>query len=149
MPPDLQKFVLCIEDEEVILQIFQNVFDGQEYVLLDTARTVKEALDKLNVCVYDFILLDMQLDGMRHAGMEILRALARLKIKMREEGQKAMDSRITIMSGSVSMDAIMEECNALGVLSFIDKPVAFTSAYLLGILQQLGLPILPRKTAEP
>ncbi len=147
MPFRTQKVVLLVEDESIITHIFDRVFAEQDYVLLDTTTTVKTALDKIAFMVYDYIFLDMNLDGVRYAGMEVLRALARLKLKMRDEGQKTMDSRVIIMSGSVSLDDIMMEANALGVLSFIDKPTNFTEAYILGIAQQLGIPLLPRKTS--
>ncbi len=148
MPFSTQRFVLLVEDELIVTHIFERVFENQSYALLDTATTREAALAKIQFAVYDFIFLDMALDRVRYAGMEVLRALARLKIKLREQGQKTLDSRVVIMSGSVSLDDIMLEANALGVLHFIDKPVNFTEAYILDIVQQLGLPLLPRKTAE-
>ncbi len=148
MPFLIQKFVLLVEDEEIVTHIFERVFSDQSCALLDTTTSVKTALEKIAFVVYDYIFLDMSLDGVRYAGMEVLRSLARLKIKLREEGQKTMDSRVIIMSGSVSLDDIMAESNALGVLHFIDKPTNFTEEYILGIVQQLGLPLLPRRTAE-
>ncbi len=143
MPFSTQRFVLLVEDELIVTHIFERVFENQSYALLDTATTREAALAKIQFAVYDFIFLDMALDGVRYAGMEILRALARLKIKLRKQGQKTLDSRVIIMSGSVSLDDIMLE-----VLSFIDKPTNFTEAYILNIVQQLGLPLLPRKTKE-
>ncbi len=146
MPFLIQKFVLLVEDEEIVTHIFERVFSDQSCALLDTTTSVKTALEKIAFVVYDYIFLDMSLDGVRYAGMEVLRSLARLKIKLRDEGQKTMDSRVIIMSGSVSLDDIMMEANALGVLSFIDKPTNFSEDYILGIVQQLGLPLLPRRT---
>ncbi len=143
-----QRLCLLVEDEEIITHIFERVFSDQDYALLDTSASVKNALDKIAFMVYDYIFLDMNLESVRYAGMDVLRALAKLKIKLREEGQKTMDSRVIIMSGSVSLDDIMAESNALGVLHFIDKPTNFTEEYILGIVQQLGLPLLPRRTAE-
>ncbi len=148
MPFKTQKLVLLCEDEEIITHIFERVFANQDYALLDTTASVKKALEKIAFMVYDYVFLDMNLDGVRYAGMEVLRALAKLKIKLRDEGQQTMDSRVIIMSGSVSLDDIMAESNALGVLHFIDKPTNFTEEYILGIVQQLGLPLLPRRTAE-
>ncbi len=148
MPFKTQRWCLLVEDEQIITHIFERVFADQDYALLDTAATVGTALDKIAFMVYDYIFLDMNLESVRYAGMEVLRALARLHIKLREQGQKTLDSRVVIMSGSVSLDDIMAESNALGVLHFIDKPVNFTEDYILSIVQQLGLPLLPRRTAE-
>ncbi len=148
MPFKDKRMVLLLEDEEIIISTFARVFEDQDCAFLDSAATVKDALDKIATIVYDFIFLDLAIDGVRYAGMEVLRALARLKIKLRDEGQKTMDSRVVIMSGSVSLDDIMLEANALGVLHFIDKPTNFSQAYVLDIMQQLGLPLLPRKTAK-
>ncbi len=148
MPFKDKRMILLLEDEEIIISTFERVFENQDCAFLDSAVTIKEALDKIATLVYDYVFLDMAIDGVRYAGMEVLRALARLKIKLRDEGQKTMDSRVIIMSGSVSLDDIMLEANALGVLHFIDKPTNFSEAYILGIVQQLGLPLMPRKTAE-
>ncbi len=148
MPFETQRFCLLVEDELVITQTFQRVFENQTYALLDTATTVKEALDKVKFCVYDFVFLDMKLDGHSYAGMDVLRHLNRIVIKVRSEGRTAMDSMVVIMSSSVSLQDIMMEANALGVLCFLNKPVVFSDEYLLRIVQRLGLPLLPRATKD-
>ena len=144
-----QKFVLLVEDDQIITQIFERVFENQGCARLDTASTIREALDKILFCVYDFVFLDMKIDGSNYAGMEVLRMLNRIMIKVRSENRSAMDSLVVIMSSSISLQDIMMEANALGVLSFVNKPVHFTEEYLLRIVQRLGLPLLPRRTVEP
>lgn len=144
MPFSTQKFVLVIEDEEIITQTFERVFEGQSYALLDIARTAKEAIEKLKFMVYDVIFLDMKLDGNTYAGMEILRFLNRQLIKLRSEGQKTLESTVVIMSASVSLQDIMLEANALDTYHFINKPTDFSEAYLLKVVRHFGLPILPK-----
>ncbi len=143
-----QKLCLLLEDEQIVIHIFNRVFANQSYALLDVATTVKEALAKINFMVYDYLYLDMNIDGVRYAGMEVLRELGRLKIKQRAAGDQSLDSRVIIMSGSVPMDEIWTEANALGAFLFLNKPVNFTEEYILRIAQQWGLPLLPRKSAE-
>jgi CheY-like chemotaxis protein len=148
MPFSTQRFVLVIEDEEIITQTFERVFAGQTYALLDVAKTAKEAIDKLKFMIYDMIWLDMKLDGNTYAGMEILRFLNRQLIKLRAAGQKTLDSTIIIMSASVSLQDIMLEANALDVFHFINKPVDFSDEYLLRVANCFGLPFLLLKSSE-
>jgi DNA-binding NtrC family response regulator len=145
MPFNTQKFVLLVEDEEIITNVFQRVFANQSYALLDTAKTIEEAKAKIDFVVYDYVFLDMKIDGRSYAGMDILRMLNRISIKLRYEGQKTMDSMVIIMSASVSLQDIMLEANSLGVLAFLDKPTNFSEEYLLRIVQRLGLPLLPQQ----
>lgn len=148
MPFSTQKFVLLVEDEDAIIDTFEKVFENQSYALLDIARTIDKAILKIKFAVYDYIFLDMNFDGHRYAGMDVLRMLNRLIIKMRNEGQSVTKSVVTIMSGSVSLQDIMLEANALKVFRFFDKPANFTEEFLLEVVQELGLPLLPRQTKE-
>jgi len=146
MPFDTQKFVLLVEDEDIITQVFNRVFEGQSYALLDTARTADEAMSKLKFAVYDVIFLDMRLDGNSYAGMDILRFLNRQLIQLRVEGQKTLESTVIIMSASVSLQDIMLEANALDVFHFINKPTNFSEEYLLKVVRHFGLPLLARRS---
>ena len=146
MPFETQKFVLLVDDEPIVTQIFERVFENQSYALLDTAKTVKEALEKIRFVVYDFVFLDMSLDGHSYAGMDVLRAMNRVALKTRSQGRSTMNSKVIIMSSSVSLQDIMLEANALKVVTFLNKPVNFSEQYLLDIVQLLGLPLLPRQT---
>jgi ActR/RegA family two-component response regulator len=146
MPFYTQKFVLLVDDEEVVTKAFLRVFENQTYTLLDTAATVKLAIEKINFVVYDYIFLDMKIDGNNYAGMEILRLLNRLLIKTRSDGRPVMHSEVVIMSSSISLQDIMLEANALDVFHFLNKPTNFTQDYLLRVLQRLGLPLLPRES---
>jgi len=141
-----QKFVLLVEDEEIITQTFVRVFEGQSYAMLDTASTVREALDKILFVVYDYIFLDMKIDGDSWAGMVVLRTLNSILLKLRADGLSTTEGHVIIMSGSVSLQDLMLEANALDVFHFLNKPVNFSEGYLLRVLQKLGLPLLPRRT---
>ena len=146
MPFSTQKFVLLIDDEEIIAHLFSRVFEDQKYALLDIANSVTDALQKISFVVYDYIFLDMRLEGDSQAGMRTLRQFNRMLIKIRSEGRAVMNSEVIIMSSSISLQDIMLEANALDVLHFINKPTMFTEGYLLHILQRLGLPLLPRES---
>lgn len=146
MPFENGKFVLVLDDEPIIIKVFERVFENQSYALLDVATTVEEALQKLQFVIYDFIFLDMRIDGDSSAGMRVLRMLNRLLIKSRSEARSTMNSKVIIMSSSVSLQDIMLEANALKVVTFLTKPVNFSEEYLLDIVQLLGLPLLPRQT---
>jgi len=146
MPFSTQKFVLLVDDEDIVADVFTRVFSDQSYALLDIANTVEKALAKINFVVYDYIFLDMKMDDNSESGMRILRALNRMLIKLRSEKRAAMDSFVVIMSSSVPLQDVMAEANSLGVLTFLDKPINFTEEYLLGIVQRLGLPLQPRKS---
>ena len=146
MPFSTQKFVLLVDDEDIITKVFNRVFKDQSYALLDTANTVERALAKISFVAYDYVFLDMKIEGNTAAGMEILRSLNRMIIKVRSDKRAVMDSFVVIMSNSVPLQDVMAEANALGVLTFLDKPLNFTEEYLLRIVQRLGLPLLPRKS---
>jgi CheY-like chemotaxis protein len=146
MPFSTQKFVLLIDDEDIVAEVFSRVFEGQSYALLDIANTVEKALAKISFITYDYIFLDMKLEGSSQAGMSILRNLRLILNKARSDKRATTESFVVIMTGSLSLQDIMSEANALGVVTFLDKPVSFTEEYLLRIVQRLGLPILPRKS---
>ncbi len=146
MPIFHQKSVLLVEDDELVSLIFNNVFTGQDFAILDTTITVSEAISKVQMLMYDFIFLDMKLGEDRHGGMKVLRELNRLSTALHASGSSVLDSRVIIMSSSIPLQEILREANELGAISFLDKPNLFNEAYVLRIGQQVGIPLLPRKT---
>src|SRR5438552_11054002 len=103
MPTEKQRLVLVVDDEDVVIQIFQETFAGQNEFVLDTAKTVDEALQKISVVSFDIVFLDMKLDY-RFAGMKILREIVRLEIAAQSTGRTILKSFVVIMSGSVCFD---------------------------------------------
>lgn len=147
MPTSKQRLVLVIDDEEAVQVAFAMAFKGQEEFLLDQARSVREAMERLAVVQYDIIFLDMRINENSWSGMQLLREINRLEIRARSRGQPVLESLIVIMSGSVPFDDFMAEAHELGVLVFLDKPVSFSPEFIRAKLQRLGLPLLPPQSS--
>lgn len=143
MPLDKQRYVLVIDDEEVVTRIFEQAFAGQNDFVLDVAKDVREALEKLSAIQYDIIFLDMKLDGHSWSGMQILREIVRLERRAKSRGQPVLESFIIIMSGSIPFNEFMLEAHELGVLTFIDKRVDFTPDFIRHSMSRLRVPLLP------
>jgi CheY-like chemotaxis protein len=143
--------VLLVDDEEIVQRVFSEAFEGQSEFLLDEAHNVKEALEKLAQINYDVCFLDMKLDGNSYAGMDVLRAMNRLKIMAMARGQKFVDTRVVIMSASVPLSEVMLEANEMGVISFWQKPTMLMAKSVMRALNMIGVPILPArpKLTEP
>ncbi len=150
MPTNKQKFLLVVEDEEVVTMTFEKAFEGQQEWILDVAKTVREALEKLAHAQFSHIFLDIAMEGDRMAGMRILREINRIAIRGRSRGQSIIDSQIICMSGSVCLDDIMAEANSLECVIFIKKPVNFSVEYLRRILNKIGIALQPpQSTSSP
>src|SRR6266550_3157352 len=124
MPANKQRCVLCVDDEDTVIDTFERAFAGQDEFVLDVAKTVETALQKIEQIFYDLVFLDMKM-GTRYAGMKVLREIVRLEIKAEAAGQKIVKARMVIMSGSVSFDDFMPEAYELGALCFVPKPISF------------------------
>lgn len=138
---------MVADDEDVVRMAFEKAFAEQDEFVLDTARTVKETLEKLAQVQYDIIFLDMKIEH-SWSGMQVLREINRLEIRARGRGQPVLESLIIIMSGSIPFDEFMAEAHELGVLCFLDKPVQFDVPFIKRAMNRLGVPLLPRQT-EP
>jgi hypothetical protein len=152
-----QRFVLLVEQNTTIQRVFRRVFARHPEFLLDVANTVEKAKSKVHTFGYDVIFLGMEFFTRRrkgrqrrlyrYAGMKVLRELSRLVIKVKSEFRGVMATEVIIMSGPhVELRKLRPEAHALGVISFIDKPVPFTEDYLTHIVQRMGFPILPPHT---
>src|SRR5216117_891254 len=140
-----QRFVLVVEDDKFVIEMFQKVFSGQEQFLLDTSETIVDAMSKIKTVLYDLIFLDMKI-GHAYAGMEVLRELNRMAIEVQGSVHRQdPSSLVVIMSASVPLQDVMEEAHSLGVICFIDKPIPFTEDFLLRIINRVGMPLLPRR----
>lgn len=143
MPPVKQRLVLVVDDEEVVGRAFETAFVGQDEFVLDWAKGVREAFEKLDAIQFDLIFLDLKLDGNTVAGLQILREINRLEIRARSRGQPVISSLVVIMSASLPLSDIMSEAHELGVLCFLDKRINFTPAFIRQAVNRLGIPLLP------
>ncbi len=148
MPTNKQKFLLIVDDEEAVTMTFEKAFEGHQDWLLDVAKNVREALEKLAHAQYNYVFLDIAMEGDRMAGMRILREINRIAIRGRSRGQSIIDAQIICMSGSVCLDEIMAEANLLECVIFIKKPVNFSVEYLRRILNKIGIALQPPQSAS-
>ncbi len=135
-----------MDDEPIVLDAFERAFAGQDEFVLDTARTVREALEKLAQTQYSLIFMDMDLEGHSWAGMQLIREINRLEIRGRARGQPVIEARVIIMSGHVPFSDFMHEAQELGILTYLNKPVDFTPEFIRSKLKRIGLPILPERS---
>ena len=147
MPRSQQKLVLVVDDSPDIIDVFERAFRGQEDLLiLDVAVTLRMALRKVEVMLYDLIFLDMKIDGNSMAGMELLSMLRRQEIKLAAQGIPFLPTMVIIMSGSMMLNDITQEAHGLDVFHFIDKPNPFTKEFVQRVVSRFGLPLLPNRT---
>lgn len=100
--------ILVIEDEQEMLQNIQQTLEKENYVV-ETARNLRGAMEKIGVYDYDCILLDLNLpDG---NGLELLKYL-------KEEG---ISDGIIIVSANSSLEDKLEGLN-LGADDYLPKP---------------------------
>ncbi len=142
MPSNKQKWVLICDDEPIVIENFERAFAGQDDYALDTARTVRAALEKLSMMSYDVIVLDMKIEN-TWSGMQIVREIKRLEIRSRNRGQPLNEPTIVLMSGSVPFSEFMVEAEALGVWAFMHKITNFTPEYIRNKLNRLGIALMP------
>lgn len=122
------KAILVVDDDFLICTVFKSVA-GAFNVKMDTAVSEKEAKALICKNVYDYVFLDIKLDT-PHGGMEVLRCISMIE----------PTTTVVIMSGTVTLDDVMKDAMALGVLSFISKPVQFSVEYLCSIFRRLSIP---------
>ena len=146
MPRDQQRYILVVDDDEFIRLIFTRAFEGQdEQFVLDVAKTVGEALDKIKVMAYDLVFLDMHM-GTSMAGMEVLEELRVQEIKMQAHGIPFHSSTVIIMTGSVSINDFSARARELEAFHLIEKPTPMTEEFIRRVVNRFGVPLLPRRT---
>lgn len=123
--------ILVIDDEPIIQMAFERL---KRYYDLDivSAYSPDQGLHALNQSEFDAVFLDMKFEAEKD-GMDVIRAL-----NTRED-----DAAIVIMSGSINLHNVMAEANQLGVISFMIKPVAFTTQLLVAVLRRLKIRLMP------
>lgn len=99
--------VLVVDDEPVVLETFESILEGQFEVI--TARTGKEALDKITKESINLVFLDIKLPDMD--GMQVLR-------KMKE-----YDENLSVIMATATDSARKAvEAMQLGACNYITKP---------------------------
>jgi len=112
--------ILCVDDEEVILDSFRKilVLDGYS---IDTVMTGKEALGLVQSHHYDFVFTDLKMPEM--SGEDVVKAVKHLR----------PDIDVIIITGYATVESAVE-CMKYGATDYIQKP--FTENELLDMTKK-------------
>ncbi len=98
--------ILIVDDDEFILRFFMLILQGKGYST-DTAKTGKEALERINTQSYDVALIDVILPDIN--GLDLLRVIP-------------SKTRKIVITGSVS-DENQKRAQTEGADEYLLKPV--------------------------
>jgi CheY-like chemotaxis protein len=112
--------ILCVDDEEVILDSFRKilVLDGYS---IDTVTNGKEALGLIQSHHYDFVFTDLKMPVMD--GVEVTKAVKHLR----------PDIDVVIITGYASVETAVETMK-YGAMDYVQKP--FTDDELLAFVKK-------------
>ena len=105
---DPEARILCVDDEEVILNSFRKilVLDGYS---VDTVETGQEALGLVQIHDYDFVFTDLKMPAM--SGTDVAKAVKHLR----------PDIDVIIVTGFATVESAVE-CMKHGVMDYVEKP---------------------------
>jgi len=103
-----KKSILVIDDEEVILDFFQELLSKDGY-LVKVAKTGEEGLEAIRGEFFNLAIVDKNLPGL--SGLEVIKRAKKLN----------PDTEIIIITAYGSLESVMEAIK-LGVLSYLTKP---------------------------
>jgi CheY-like chemotaxis protein len=100
--------ILCVDDEEVILDSLRKilVLDGYS---VDTVETGQEALGLVQMRDYDFVFTDLKMPAM--SGTDVAKSVKHLR----------PDIDVVIITGFATVDSAVE-CMKFGAMDYIEKP---------------------------
>jgi CheY-like chemotaxis protein len=100
--------ILCVDDEEVILNSFRKilVLDGYS---IDTVETGQEALGLVRMHDYDFVFTDLKMPAM--SGTDVAKSVKHLR----------PDIDVVIITGFATVESAVE-CMKHGVMDYVEKP---------------------------
>jgi ActR/RegA family two-component response regulator len=109
------KRVLIVDDETAILFGFKKIIQ-RGGVEVDTAETVEEAFDLLEVGDYQFVITDLKLSGSSaDSGFDVIRYAKRKKSEI----------KVILITGYGTPE-VMEKALSLGATYYYEKPVSAT-----------------------
>ena len=105
---DPEALILCVDDEEVILNSLRKilVLDGYS---VDTVETGQEALGLIQIRDYDFVFTDLKMPAM--SGTDVTKSVKHLR----------PDIDVVIITGFATVESAVE-CMKHGALDYIEKP---------------------------
>ena len=112
--------ILCVDDEEVILDSFRKilVLDGYS---VDTVQAGQEALGLIQVHPYDFVFTDLKMPMMD--GLEVVKAVKHMR----------PDIDVVIITGFATVETAVD-CMKYGAMDYVQKP--FTEDELLAFVKK-------------
>jgi CheY-like chemotaxis protein len=105
---DPEARILCVDDEEVILNSFRKilVLDGYS---VDTVETGQEALGLVQTHNYDFVFTDLKMPAM--SGTDVAKSVKHLR----------PDIDVVIITGFATVESAVE-CMKHGAVDYVEKP---------------------------
>ncbi|MFH1458846.1 MAG: response regulator [Candidatus Omnitrophota bacterium] len=100
--------VLVVDDQEVIRELFVRILGAKGYDV-STAVDGLEALEKIKAGKFDVLLVDLKMPRM--GGMELLREIKKLEIKL-----------VSIVVTGYGTSELAQEAFQLGCFDYIRKP---------------------------
>lgn len=118
---EVQKNILAVDDEPIILDLIESIFEDEPDYRLYKARSGKAALKMMKKVPMDLVLLDIQMPEMD--GFEVYE-------KIRETSEVP----IVFLTGDKSIETI-NRASALGVEDYLVKP--FMTKALLEVIHSI------------
>ncbi len=112
--------ILCVDDEDVILDSFRKILVTDGYSV-DTVQTGQEALGLLQARHYDFVFTDLKMPAMD--GVEVVKSVKHMR----------PDIDIVIITGYATVETAVE-CMKYGAMDYVQKP--FTEGELLAFVKK-------------
>jgi FixJ family two-component response regulator/glycine cleavage system H lipoate-binding protein len=105
---DPEARILCVDDEEVILDSFRKILVLDGYCV-DTVETGQEALGLVQTRDYDFVFTDLKMPAM--SGTDVAKSVKHLR----------PDIDVVIITGFATVESAVE-CMKHGAVDYVEKP---------------------------
>lgn len=112
--------ILCVDDEQVILDSFRKILVMDGYSV-DTVQTGQEALGLIQTHHYDFVFTDLKMPAMD--GVEVVKSVKHMR----------PDIDVVIITGHAAVETAVE-CMKYGAMDYVEKP--FTEEELLAFVKK-------------
>lgn len=115
--------ILCVDDEDVILDSFRKVLVPAGFSV-DTVRTGQEALGLIQTHAYDFVFTDLRMPAMD--GVDVVKSVKHMR----------PDLDVIVITGFATVETAVE-CMKFGTMDYVQKP--FTESELLEFAKKVTI----------
>jgi CheY-like chemotaxis protein len=115
--------ILCVDDEDVILDSFRKVLVPAGFSV-DTVRTGQEALGLIQTRAYDFVFTDLRMPAMD--GVDVVKSVKHMR----------PDMDVIVITGFATVETAVE-CMKFGAMDYVQKP--FTESELLDFAKKVTI----------